>query len=232
MALIRTSSIVAGISGGLGGQVFVNAKTGLLVRPRAYRKPPDTRPLLAQQAIFANVTRHWRALSDQQKSAWRALAQDFPKTNRLGQTSPATGFQIFVKINILSRTFLGPPLTDPPVETNPATPILTDAIATDLPFYLAIALRNSAPAETVIQLTANRSLSNTLAKFRDPFPIVATQIMIDPIKNFINFTTKWIEAFGVLSPGETFTVRARFYLPGSQLLPTPTQEITNLLPLP
>lgn len=232
MAMIRPSSIVAAISGPIGGQTFVNAKTGIIVRPRTYRRPNHSAALLSQQSIFANTVRRWRTLTDLQKSAWQSLAQNFPRTNRIGQASPATAFQTFAQTNMLSRSFLGPDLDDPPTETNPQTPILTDAIATDLPLYLAIALRNSAPAETVIQLTANRSLSTSLPKFRTPFPIVATQTLTEPIKNFIIFTDKWIQAFGELSPGETFTVRARFYLPGSQLLPTPAQEISNFLPLP
>ena len=104
MAIIRLGPIVSGISGALGGLVFVSGKNGTVVRPRPqpiHKRGPF---VLAARARLYNIRRHWSTLTTLQQDSWRAAAVDFNTSNALGLSSPIGGFQLFVKINAELRS--------------------------------------------------------------------------------------------------------------------------------
>lgn len=122
MAIIRTGALVGGISGTLGGVVFVAGRGSPVVRPRPLTKNKSSPFLAASRASMFTLRRAWSSLTSLQKSAWETRAVDFPTTNALGVSSPISGFQLFIKLNIESRldseSFIPDP-TDFPVSGPP-----------------------------------------------------------------------------------------------------------------
>ena len=231
MAIIRTSSIVAGISGSVGGQTFVNSRNGVVARIRPHRRPSPSGVLLTQQALFANLTRAWRTTTAEDRDAWRALALDNPKTNRVGQTSQPSGFQFFLEVN-LNRVRSGSSITLSPPELilqNVDIPIEVtfQAPATyDILFTLA-----NKGIGTKVQISGSRSGSTIVPKFSRGWRIVHEQTL--PFTSFFtaDVFNAWVAAFGAMEPGEAFALRIIFYSPFFDILPRAPIEFTgNVLP--
>ena len=99
MAIVRLGPIVGGISGALGGVVFVNSKRSLVAR-----RPPTTRrkssPFLARsRSRMAQLRNHWHTLTTNQQTRWSSAASQIESTNALGLSSPISGFEYFIKTN-------------------------------------------------------------------------------------------------------------------------------------
>lgn len=119
MAIYRPGPLVGAISGAVGGAVFVNAKGSKVVRHRPRARPPRT-PTRTQtlgdgnaQSYQASIAQLWQTLTDKQRQTWGVTALQFPETNRLGQTRPLSGFQFFVRENVL-RSWAGMGTIDEP----------------------------------------------------------------------------------------------------------------------
>ena len=99
MALIKLTAIVDNISGKLNGSVFANNKGGHYVRSKSKPTNPQTSEQSLRRSIFASIASSWRELSQGQRNAWEQAAQDFPYTNRLGDTKILSGFSLHQKLN-------------------------------------------------------------------------------------------------------------------------------------
>lgn len=99
MALIKLTAIVDNISGKLNGTVFANNKGGHYMRSKSKPTNPQTPEQSLRRSIFASISSSWRELSQGQRNAWDQAAQDFPYTNRLGDTKILSGFSLHQKLN-------------------------------------------------------------------------------------------------------------------------------------
>ena len=129
MAIFRPSSIVGAISGNLGSVNFGNARFGPFIRRRAYPSPDRGAPRCANRATYASASPAWRALTAAQRIAWRSAAVSFNHTNRLGVSSPLSGWQLYLKYYIYAAHFFFPAPTVPPVLITQTPP---DSSALDL----------------------------------------------------------------------------------------------------
>lgn len=100
MAIIRTGPVVAAISGGIGGVVFVAGSRSAVVRPRPIAHRKSSPALATARARFMTVRNAWKQLTVEQKAAWATAAALRPSTNRLGQASPMSAFLLFVRTNV------------------------------------------------------------------------------------------------------------------------------------
>lgn len=103
MAIIRPGPLVGGISGTVGGLVFVAGKRSPTVRPRPAPSFKSSTTLQPARSRFAQLMNHWRGLTDDEKAAWATSAVQYPTTNALGVTSPTTGFRHFISTNTRRR---------------------------------------------------------------------------------------------------------------------------------
>ena len=112
MAIFRTSAIVGGISGNVGGACFVNTRGSAVLRKSRTRSTPQTPARMVKQSVMYNAIIRWRELSDEKKKQWNiaALTTSFP--NRLGEKRLLSGYQYFLKVNGLVDQ------DDPPQPTN------------------------------------------------------------------------------------------------------------------
>lgn len=219
MAIIRTGPIVAGISGSIGGQTFVNARGGLIARTRSYRKPNHSATLLEQQSTFANTTRRWRTLTAQQRAAWRALASDHPKTNRLGLTSNQTGFNVYVAVTMNRFRASGAFFDDPPTIQEVSIPMTFVPSLQLLGDYAVQFTLNATPPGIRVQIWGSRHLSEIDPRWPPDFRIVGEANTPGVPFFFMEFFEAWEAAFGAMKTGERYSLRIIYYSPNSDLFP-------------
>lgn len=219
MALIKPSAIVQGISGSIGGQTFVNAKTGLVARPRPYRRAASSEKALIQQSYFSNVSRRWRQITEQQRDSWRSLATDFPQTNRIGQTSPWTGYTLYVKVTMNRLRATGSLFDSPPI----VAPITVDPFKiptlTQGGPYQVIFQPNSTPPTVHIQIWGSRHLSFIDPRRPPPFRLVHESFFSNTPFYTVQFFDEWQAAFGSMFFDERYTLNFVYYSPSADLFP-------------
>lgn len=100
MAIIRTGPIVGAISGAVGGVVFVAGGKSAVVRPRPITVSKSSAALAVARNRMNDVRHAWKDLTPEQQTAWKTAALTQPTTNALGQTSPISAFNLFVRTAI------------------------------------------------------------------------------------------------------------------------------------
>ena len=100
MAIFKPGALVGGISGSLGGVTFVSGPRSPVVRHRPARPRPKGAGIEAQQALMNLLQLEWAGFTDAERAAWRAAATTYQRSNRLSQSAPLTGIQMFLKVNL------------------------------------------------------------------------------------------------------------------------------------
>ena len=118
MAIIKASGIVGGISGNLGGICFVNGRGSKVVRTAKPASKSRSSLLAKNRGLFATFQRQWRTLTEEQQTGWRTYANATPFTNRLGESTNLSGFQMYVKIQVNLFDELGFFSDDPPIPSD------------------------------------------------------------------------------------------------------------------
>lgn len=122
MAKIQLGDLVTGIRGSTLGVTYSRNRSG----PYRKGKPIPFNPMTqAQQEARANVTNMaetWRTLTNSQREAWNAQAENTVLTNVFGQSYNPSGFNLFIWINT-SLLSLGAGTINEPVEFVPLVAI-------------------------------------------------------------------------------------------------------------
>ena len=86
-------------SGKRGLNVSQNSRNGQISRALVIPTNPRTDAQLRIRASCASVASKWSTLTQEQRDAWTAEANQHQSKARLGQSGPLTGFQLYAKIN-------------------------------------------------------------------------------------------------------------------------------------
>lgn len=113
MAIFTSSSLIGGISGSIGGATFVNARGSKVVRHRPARRTLRGPGHRRSMSAMNQVQNAWTALTDAQRLMWATSATASSTTNRLGQSSPPTGHQLFSSVNLEMITLSIPQFDEP-----------------------------------------------------------------------------------------------------------------------
>ncbi len=103
MAIIRLGPIVSAISGTVGTVVFVTGGRSTVARRQPIRVHKSSPYLEGAQSRMQGLRRRWRSMSSNQKLAWKTWATLENSTNVLGQTSPTSAYQLFMRVNLELR---------------------------------------------------------------------------------------------------------------------------------
>lgn len=170
MALIKLTAIVDNISGKLNGTVFSKNKGGHYMRSKSMPSNPKTSFQTAVRARFGAIAQLWGALTEAQRDAWRAMASEFPYTNRLGDTKILSGFALHQKLNT-NLTIVGQPaISNPPEPVSP-------------PSLIRMSLDASRSAE---ELNIQGELAMSVSSVPYKAVIMATPPLRDGVANFTN----------------------------------------------
>lgn len=99
MALIKTTAIVAEISGKINGTVFSKNRYGAYARTKV---TPVNRNSNAQQGargILTTVSQAWKGLTDAQRKSWDSGSSNFTRTNVFGDVRNLSGSNLFSRLN-------------------------------------------------------------------------------------------------------------------------------------
>jgi len=128
MAILKFGVIVTGARGTIAGTIFSANKAGPFARGWARGANPRTSGQAVIRGYTSTHPAAWRAITQNQRDAWDVWAAKAAqeKTNSLGETYYASGFNWFVAIN---NRLLGAGRAvrqDCPTIARPAAPPLTD----------------------------------------------------------------------------------------------------------
>jgi hypothetical protein len=101
-------------SGKRGQNISMGGRYGQVSRSVAVAENPATASQLTIRRILRKVSAQWRALTETQRAAWIAAAQQTKTRTRLNQNGALTGAQLFNKINCTLALFGEDQVVAPP----------------------------------------------------------------------------------------------------------------------
>lgn len=202
MALIKLTAIVDNISGKLNGTVFSRNKGGHYMRSKSMPSNPRTLFQTAVRARFGAIAQLWGALSEAQRNAWRAMANEFPYTNRLGDTKILSGFALHQKLNtnlaIIGQSFISNP--PEPVSPPAVVRVLASASLSEERFLLNAELSQgvaSTPYTAVVMATP--PLRAGVENFQNQLREIA---VVEDISSGFDVMADYVARFGDLQGGQ------------------------------
>lgn len=202
MALIKLTAIVDNISGKLNGTVFSKNKGGHYMRSKSMPSNPRTGFQYAVRARFGAIAQLWGALTEAQRDAWRAVANEFPYRNRLGDTKILSGFALHQKLNtnlaIIGQSFL----SNPPEPVSPPGIVSVSATANEDGNILRINANlaegvSSTPYSAVVMATP--PLRNGVSNFDNQLREIA---IVDSLSTPVLVGDEYVARFGALLEGQ------------------------------
>lgn len=99
--MLIQSQIITKASGSLGGLTGSRNRFGMYFRQRSNPVNPNSSLQAIVRSRLAALTAAWGALTTPQKQAWDNYAAQVPRQNKLGETIYLTGFNHFVRTNMI-----------------------------------------------------------------------------------------------------------------------------------
>lgn len=192
MAIIKLGVTVVGIRGTLGGITFSGNKSGPYAKAWSQSSNPQTTFQQGQRRSIAEIPSLWRALTAGQMAAWDTFAalpaQD--RTNSLGETFSASGFNWFTITNTRLINMGRTPNVAVPVIARPAAPTITQV---QLPFL---------PGQTAYVLYISNNFGATLDLVLDVTVSISTGLQNQPrtFKQLMLNQSPPLEQQGFVSP--------------------------------
>lgn len=110
MAVVKYGTIVTEIKGKMGGNVFQGGISGPTCGIKAHisktsvalgkQDRSTARKLINQHGNLAMLAGYWRKMSDVDRAAWSTAAVGFPFKNKFGEMYTASGFQVYMSLNL------------------------------------------------------------------------------------------------------------------------------------
>jgi len=100
MALIKFGAGVVQMAGKIAGTVFARNRYGSYARAGTKPTNPNTEAQSQVRAIIGTLNSYWQStLTEAQRIAWGAYANNVPMVNRLGETQNFSGYNHFCRTN-------------------------------------------------------------------------------------------------------------------------------------
>jgi hypothetical protein len=195
-------------SGKLGTFISFKTRHGLARRPYKVPRNPRTPAQLLRRAGFGRPSARWRALTNNQRAAWRSRAD-----------SPAGGFNLFVQINSnLAQVGLDPVVAPPEYPAFSVNPV-GDLTITNTADVIALKLSvPTAPARyTLVQGTAPCSPGMSF-----PPRFYFLGLLPDPVAGLSDITALYVARFGVPPVNKRVFIRTVQQADGWKDLPKQT----------
>lgn len=200
MVLIRPGTLSAEARGSIGGQTFSRNRGGMYVRSRATPTNTITAARTVIRSTFGNTSQSWQlALSQAQRDTWDAWAEMAPEAtsiNKLGDTIRIGGKAAYQRLNVRLIQAGFTPITDPPINSSPFSPIFvtlvaaTDVSVPDMNLLLTV---SAIGAANKVQLFAGPTIAPgaTLLQ-KNQLRLVATSALNGTTANgAVTYTTRY-----------------------------------------
>lgn len=116
MALLGLGGGLGVISGKIGNWIFSHNKGGAYIRSRGFPVNPNTDLQVVVKAAMAFLTARWsQTLTAGQRTAWNLYASSVSMTNRIGDAVFHSGFNHYIRSNMIRKQIGDPIIDDGPV---------------------------------------------------------------------------------------------------------------------
>lgn len=116
MALVKYGGGIIQMSGSLAGNTYARNRSGNYVRARTKPVNPNTARQVTIRAAMAFLTDRWAAtLTANQRTAWNLYASNVNMLNKLGETIKLSGFNHYLRSNIIAKMISLTIIDDGPV---------------------------------------------------------------------------------------------------------------------
>jgi len=147
MALIKYGGGVTQASGSIGGNTFARNRFGNYTRSRTKPVNPNSTAQGLSRSSLAYLAQYWNAtLSVEERGSWETYAGSVPGLNRLGESVYLTGFNEFLRSNIIRlQNELAVIEAGPTVLTLPETDPTFAIVATEADQKIAVTFDEDLP---------------------------------------------------------------------------------------
>ena len=116
MALVKFGGGVVGMAGSIGGTTFSRNRGGSYARARTKPINPNTDRQQAIRASMAEMTQRWAdTLTAGQLTACNLYGANVVMTNRLGESINLSGFNHYIRSNVIKAAHASPEIDSGPV---------------------------------------------------------------------------------------------------------------------
>lgn len=227
MAKTLFGAIVVDARNKLGGHVFSKNKAGSFVR----RKVSPSQPHTPNQSTIRNgltaLSKAWGGvLTDLQRAAWSAFAQNNPTKDQFGSTVQLTGEQTYVRVNNAILFVGAARIDDPPLSltVDSITGFAPAAAAGAGTFSIATPTPHPEPATTLYSIYVTRQLSPGVESLQSFYRHLMT--FAGTAAAPFDIEAAYVAKFGALEAGKRIGVGIRLIdtLTGAQS-PLSTQSV-------
>jgi len=211
-ALIKLSSIgITNLSGKAGGSVYAHNRGGSYVRNFAVPSNPQTAAQGAARAAFGSFASKWRALTEEERSAWRAAAENFPYIDRFGDEKVMSGENLYISLNRNLQIQNQSEITTPPTPQG-VDGILSAALAAEIDtgnqslILEGVELASNEAADSSYAIYATPAMSAGISYAKNKFRYI-TSLDEAEIVTQNDLIIYWAGAFGSFSAGSKIFVR-------------------------
>ncbi len=175
-------TIVASLSGSLGGITASRNRFGAYLRERVLPVNPNSTAQVAVRAHFTTLAIRWGTLTTIQREAWDTYAENVPVINPIGDSITLTGFNMYIRSNV-PRLVAGLAIVDdgPTVFTlaELTLPTLLIVVVAGLQQVL-VAYDNTDPWAIAdggaLLVSASRERSPSVVFFKGPYRFVGSEL--------------------------------------------------------
>lgn len=116
MALVKYGGGIIQMSGSIAGNTYARNSTSNYVRARTKPVNPKTGLQEKVRAALSSLTARWsQVLTDVKREAWEDYARKVGMPNRLGETINISGYNHYIRSNVIREKVGIPPVDDGPV---------------------------------------------------------------------------------------------------------------------
>lgn len=196
-----------------GGVVFTRGRAGIFAR--SYIEPLYTNSTEQQfvRGVFAFCVNHWQTgLTDAQREAWNTYALTLYSDTRILPTRQLSGYQAFMRVNVLIGNW-GEPLLDVPPTTNAVHELTSLSISTHTAAPQALKVSFSPAVSLGLHLNINATPQVSPGRLW----CWAKSRFISDIQNGnlspYDMTAEYTAQYGALVPGKRVGIIAYFVNP-------------------
>ena len=205
-----------------GLYVSMGSRYGQISRILAIPSNPRTVFQMDVRKALGKMVARWRALTEDQRTAWRTVAKTKNTVPRLGQSGSLTGSQLFTKINCTLATIGADPVTTPPPFPQfPDNPVGALAI-TNVGGTISLKLACPSTPEDNTVVRASAPCSQGLANNRDNRIL---GVLPAPIQGSCDITTLFEARYGSPAVGTKVFVQVSQNIDGWEDMPVESWAI-------
>lgn len=101
MAIVQYTGIVNQIRGKVNGSVFNKSRNAFTLQRKQQQTKGSKGSQFEIRNIFSTIQRGWKNASETQQSDWQVAAQNNPARDRFGNQTILSGYNQYIKANIL-----------------------------------------------------------------------------------------------------------------------------------